>query len=317
MDDLELSRRLRNARPRLPERGDPLSVTAEATLSQILEDQTVPARRRRSPISLSVAAAIAVLLVMAIGFVYTMRPAPVYAVATPPLLEPTPVDGTSKDLLMQLSSNLEEGAGTIRFQSWSLAMTVGDDSTLESVAIEPEVRTVEHREDGSRIEVRRGEPYDSFGNPLHVDGYEIGELVWEQDFPAGDFPFVFTDPLPIAAQYDQFLRQPTGASSMTTGDYLRQLNSLLGERKLTLAQTRAALEFLATLQGLEVEGRVVDRLGRAGISFATDSRTPGEYVDRVIVSDEGLGFLSFETTYVGHNRTDIQAPAVVSYTAWE
>ncbi|WP_395245553.1 hypothetical protein ACGGZK_06990 [Agromyces sp. MMS24-K17] len=318
MDELELSRRLREARPDLPERGDALNAAAEVTLRQITATP-VPVARRRQPIYLSVAAAVAVIMAVTVGVFVSVRPAAVYAAVTPPLLELTPIDGTSKDLLMQLSSNLEpnEETNVIRFQSWALALTVGETENVESVAVEPEIRTITHTADGSRIEVRRGEPYDSLGNRLVVDGYQVGELVWEEEFRRGTFPFVFSEPPSEAADYATFLQAPTDLADLTTGHYMRQLNVLLGEWVLTTQQTQAALEFLATRQDLKLEGKVVDRLGRTGISFSTESRAPGQYIDRVIVSDRGLGFLSFETTYVGNERPDVQAPAVVSYTAWE
>jgi hypothetical protein len=220
---------------------------------------------------------------------------------------------------MLLSANLKaaEHTSTITTHSWARSMTVGEDGAIEKSTIEPEVRTVEHGRDGSRIEVRRGEPYDSDGRPIHVDGYPIGELIWEQDFAPGEFDFVYGEPPTTAAEFGAVLRAPTGAAEFTTGEYLLELNSMLLQRPITTEQTSAALGFLAGLPDLEVEGTVVDRLGRSGISFATGSRTPGEFVDRVIVSDEGLGILSVETTYVGHDRTDVQAPSVWSYVAFE
>lgn len=317
MDYLELTRRLRNARPDLPERGDPLGVAAEKVMQRITAEGAPS--RWRSPTYLSIAAAAAVALAVTFGLFAAVRPAPVYAAVTPPLLDITPVEGTSEELLMQLGSHLTRkiSAGSIRFQSWALALTVGENDAVESVAVEPEVRVVEHSRHGSRIEVRRGQPFDSLGNKVEVDGYQIGELVWEEDFPVGGFPYVFPDAPTDAGVYAQYLQAPSGRTDLTTGDYLHELRSLLGERSLTGPQTRAALEFLATLPDLDVEGKVVDRLGRSGISFVTSSRMPGEYIDRVIISDDGLGFLSFETTYVGDERPDIQAPAVVSYAAWE
>lgn len=321
MNDFDLTQRLREARPPLPARGEPLGDPAERTLHGIMSGSVVsaePARgRRRTPIYLAVAASLAALLAIALGFALIARPAPVYATTTPPLLEPTPVDGTAKELLMQLGTDLvDPRTRTVRFQSWSLALEIDEEGAIDSVAVAPTVRTVEHGRDGSRIEERRGEPYDSLGNPIQVDGYDVGGLVWEQDFPPGEFPYAFGEPPVEASAYAEFL-QPGSTVPLTSGDALGLISSLLGERRLTPAQTRAALEYLSTFPDLEVEGRVIDRLGRSGISFATNSRAPGEYVDRIIVSDEGLGFLSYESTYVGTSRDDVQAPAVVTYTAWE
>lgn len=320
MNDFELARRLKDARPKLPRRGDELSLTAEATLREIKTGTRRTYVPRRSALHMTAAvAAAAVLLAVTIGMLVIVRPAAVYATATPPLLELTPIEGTSEELLKGLSEDImaHTQTSTIRSQSWGLSMTVGAEGAIEKVSIEPEVRTVEHRPDGSRIEVRRGEPYDSTGQAIRVDGYQVGELIWEQEYGPAEFPFMFGEPPVSAPDFGAFLRHPSGSAEWTTGEYLIGLSSLLNERRLTAEQTKASLVFLAGLPDLDVEGKVVDRLGRTGISFATDTRTPGEFVDRIIVSDEGLGILSVETTYVGHDRTDVQAPAVFSYFAWE
>ncbi|ANJ25414.1 hypothetical protein ATC03_00140 [Agromyces aureus] len=267
----------------------------------------------------SIAAAVVVLLAVTIGILVIPRPAAVYASATPPLLQPTPINGTSEQLLMDLSSSLKDGetTSTVQIQSWALSMDVGNEGVIEKVSIEPEVRSVVHTSEGSRLEVRRGKPYDSDGRPIQVDGYQVGELIWARDYGPGEFPFMF-GPAPVSPlEFGDYLRRPSGAAEWTTGEYIGGLTSVLNERRLTADQSKAALEFLAGLPELNVEGRVMDRLGRSGIAFATETRAPGEFVDRVIVSDEGLGILSVETTYVGHDRTDIQAPAVFSYFAWE
>ncbi|MFF2372419.1 hypothetical protein [Agromyces sp. NPDC058110] len=330
MNEFELSRRLTGARPDLPHRGDPLSPAAEVTMRAVVSGAVAPKphARRRTPMALSIAAAVAVLLAVTIGMLVVPRPSAVYASASPPLLQPTPIEGTAEELLTHLSTSLKPAGGpsdasgtpgptTITTQSWARSMLVGDDGEIEKSTIEPERRTVEHSPDGSRIEVRRGEPYDSDGRPIHVDGYQVGELVWAEEFGPGEFPYFYGEPPTTAAEFGPFLSLPTGGTELTTGAYLTELTNLLGERRLTTEQTAAALGFLATLPDLEVEGAVVDRLGRPGISFATATRPPGEFVDRIIVSDEGLGILSSETTYVGHDREDVQAPSVWSYVAWE
>ena len=132
MDEFELTRRLEQARPALPRRGDPLTPAATSTMQHIMTGRVQPRRPRRSPIYLSVAAALAVLLTVAVGML-TARPAPVYATATPPLLTVTPVEGTSKDLLMQLSAELPDtpAAESIRFQSWALALTIGEEGAVQ------------------------------------------------------------------------------------------------------------------------------------------------------------------------------------------
>ncbi|MCM3656215.1 hypothetical protein M3147_03010 [Agromyces mediolanus] len=312
----ELTRRLDAARPALPRRGEPLEAAAETRLHEIAHPPRPGSRR---PLYLSVAAAVVVFLAATIGIAALGKPSTSFAAATPPLLEPTPVDGSPEDLLMQLSENAAptSAGGTVRFQSWSLSLVIGDDGAVEQSSIEPEVRTFEHGDGGSRIEVRRGQPYDSDGAPIEVDGYDVGSLIWEQDFGPGEYAFVFGTPPTTAAEFGPFLEQPLGRTGITTGDAILQLGNLLSEQRLDAGQLRAALQFLAGRPDLRVEGSVEDRLGRAGLSFVTESRSPGEYAERIIVSNEGLGILSIETTFIGHDRTDIPSPAVINYTAWE
>jgi hypothetical protein len=312
----ELTRRLDAARPALPRRGDPLAAATEERMRGIVH---AAEPRSRRPLYFSVAAAVVVFLAATIGFVALGKPSASFAAATPPLLEPAPVDGAPKDLLMQLSENVAPTGATrtVRFQSWSLSLVIGEGGAVEQSSIEPEVRTIEHGDGGSRVEVRRGQPYDSDGVPTEVEGYDVGSVIWEQEFGPGEYAFVFGTAPTTAAEFGPFLEQPLGRTGITTGDALLQLGNLLSEQRLDAEQLRAALRFLAERPDLRVEGAVEDRLGRAGLSFVTESRSPGEYAERIIVSDEGLGILSIETTYIGHDRTDIPSPAVINYTAWE
>ncbi len=145
-----------------------------------------------------------------------------------------------------------------------------------------------------------------------------GALLRSQQFAPGEYRYLYPpEPPVVAVDYGSFFAKISALEHPTAGDVLVRLNSLLAEHSLSSAQTRALLEYLATLPDIKVDGRVDDRLGRTGISFSTDSRSPGEYVDRLVVSDIGLGILSTEVVYIGHGRTDIQAPTVVKYTAWE
>lgn len=220
-------------------------------------------------------------------------------------------------MMAQLNTGTSQQSATIRSQSWALSMTIGDSLKVEAVTVQPEIRTLTHTSKQSTIEVRRGKPYDSAGNDVQIDGFVVGELMWAQEFGPGEYPYIFGDPPASAREFGPFLLRPSGLPSLSTGGYLLELQSLLGERALRPEETVALIDFLSTLPNLEVEGIGVDRLGRPGVSFTAADRLPGEFVDRIFISDEGLGVLSIETSYIGTGRSDVRAPAVFSYTAWE
>ena len=66
---------------------------------------------------------------------------------------------------------------------------------------------------------------------------------------------------------------------------------------------------------LELAGTTTDRLGHEAYVFETPP-SDVDLVDRLLVSPSGH-ILATETVWVGHDRTDIPSPSVVSYYAWE
>ncbi|PWC05142.1 hypothetical protein [Agromyces badenianii] len=351
MNDEELTNRIRAARPVLP-RLD--SERAESTLRSIMredEPDSDPANpllsigatvtpitsassmsRRLRPVYLSVAAGLLVLIVAAIAMVAVPRGGASTAwAATPPQLAPQPIAGTSKELLMEMSEAVRlsdppaaQGGRTVRSQSWALSLTPGSDEL--PVAIVPEDREFTRRADGSvAIEVRAGVPYDAEGKEI-ISFLQVqpGELVWRDDVPPGEYLFMYPDAPPVdAAAYAQYFREHNPISSEpasavpTTGNYFNWTQQLLNEWNMNPAQRAALLEFLAGLPDIAVDGTVNDRLGRPGVSFSTNfSDVSGEYRDMLVISPE-MGVLSYERVYVGTGRTDIEAPAVVHYVAWQ
>ncbi|KRC62465.1 hypothetical protein ASE14_01095 [Agromyces sp. Root81] len=354
MNDEEITNRLRAARPVLPGyqgRDDALDERAEATLLAIMREDAAPASedapdlapvtpitsargvsRKLRPVYLSVAAGVLVLLVAAIAMVAVPRGgASVSWAATPSQLAPQPITGTSKELLMEMSEAVRlsalpeaQGGRTVRFQSWALALA--PDSEELPVSIVPEDREFTRRADGSVLtEVHAGVPYDAEGKEI-VSFLQVqpGELVWREEVPPDEYLFMYPDAPPVdAAAYAQYFREHNPVSSdpdseaPTTGDYFRWTAQLLNEWNMNPAQRAALLEFLAGLPDLTVDGTVNDRLGRPGVSFSTHTRDiSGDYRDMLVVSPE-MGVLSYERVYIGTDRTDIEAPAVVHYVAWE
>ncbi|MFC9559421.1 hypothetical protein [Agromyces sp. NPDC056965] len=288
--------------------------------------------RRLRPVYLSVATGLLVLIVAAIAMVAVPRGGASTAwAATPPQLAPVPIPGTSKELLTEMSEAVRlsavpeaEGSETVRSQSWALALA--PESEELPVAIVPEVREFTRHADGSvLIEVRAGVPYGAEGQEI-VSFLQVapGELVWREELEPGEQTWMYPDAPPTdAALYAGYFREHNPISSEpdsevpTTSHYFNWTTHLLNEWNMNPAQRAALLEFLAGLPDIAVDGTVEDRLGRPGVSFSTHTRDiSGEYRDMLVVSPE-MGVLSSERVYIGTDRTDIEAPAVVHYVAWE
>ncbi|MFF2276798.1 hypothetical protein [Agromyces sp. NPDC058126] len=242
--------------------------------------------------------------------------------ATPVPLQVTPISESSRSLLLNMSKKLSSEtpnspAAVLRFQTWSLSI-MPEESGLPTTVV-PERVQITQRPDGSRaISVSAGDPYTPPGSVAAKDLVAPGTVLWEQAFAPGEYQFLFSEPPNEAGRVADYLSAHNALPpDPSAGDYLNSLPVLMTERTLTAKQESVLLAFLAELPDIETTGKVVDRLGRPGIAFSTTSRDPGNYVDTIIVSPTTGHILSYETTYTGGTRTDIAAPAVVAYTAWE
>lgn len=206
--------------------------------------------------------------------------------------------------------------GTImRFQSWALAFD--PEARTPPQSITPEEHEIRYLDDGTiQIEIRAGVSYDANGQPLLDPSSAPGSVLWSETREPGDSMMIFGVPPTDAGEVAAFFEKAGVVADGTSGEYFSAIRLLLAEKSLASEQEAALIEFLATLPDIRVDGSVTDRLGREGISFSTESRAPGEYRDTLVLS-RSEGFLSYEVTYIGSGRTDIQAPAVIEYTAWE
>lgn len=315
-----LDDRLRQARPDLPRRGEPLSDAEQKVLSNILASPPVMADRQgrrwsRRPTFWLVAASVLVAVALAVTGLNLVQPARAYA-ATPPPLTVAPVELSASDVLNAAADELRplsEPASTHAFHTWALASEADESGHLSSF-VQPMVATASISEDGTTTTMRwtAGESSPADAPGAARPGTEVAA------YPPADFPVMFADPPVEPAAWGPYLTRTAFLSEHpTTGDYLLGIQSLLVERELSSAQESSLLRFLATLPDLSVEGAVEDRLGRAGVAVSTTDRMPGEFIDLLVVSTNGEGILSAEMTYMGKDRTDIQAPAVVLYYAWE
>ena len=328
MNDDELTARLSAARPQTPRRGQTIDSRQETLLKQIVAEPvavgSVSGRTRRGrgwharPIWLVAASVMLVIVLGALGSIALFQPSQAVA-ATPKLLSPEPVDGTSKENLMRISDAVRgtgpAGDGPIRFQTWALAFD--PEAATPPRFIAPEEHEIEHLADGSvNVTVRAGVSYDADGELVADPSPAPGTLLWSDVQAAGDATPLFGPPPTEESQIAEFFEKSGTVLSGTSGEYLSAIRLLLSEKALSSEQEAALIGFLATLPDIEVVGAVTDRLGREGVAFSTESRSPGEYRDTLVLS-ASAGILSYEVTYIGSSRTDVQAPAVIEYIAWK
>lgn len=328
MNDDELTAHLRAARPQTPRRGQTLDARQESLLTQIIAEPVAmggaggsvrkgPARQAR-PVFLAAASVMLVLVLGALGSIALFPPSAAVA-ATPKLLSPEPIAGTAEENLMTISGALRDAGSTaggpIRIHTWALAFD-GDAATPPRYIV-PEEHEIDYLPDGSvSITVRAGVPYDPDGDPVADPSPAPGTVLWSLVQEPADVVLIF-EPAPTeVSQIDEFFDKSGVVPSRTSGEYFSAIPRLLSEQALSREQEAALIGFLATLPDISVDGAVTDRLGREGVAFSTESRTPGDYRDTLVLS-ASAGILSYEVTYIGSSRTDIQAPAIIEYLAWE
>lgn len=321
IDEKPLDRRLFQARPDTPFRGEPLTLEQETLFLSIVGASEAQRRgrprnssRRFERLSLA-AALLAVLLLLGTALSAWHEPTSPAVAATPRIVQAHSLKGEARELLMDLSQSIG-GPGhavaphTIRFQFWSLAFS--PDAPPKSV--QPQEMLVEYLADGRKLlESRALQPRSDDGKPVDdPEAYDVDEMVFrhtfEKDEPVGLFPKPSAD-----AEWGELLREGEGLpANASAAGYFRAVSNLLSEHPLSRSEQSGLLRFLATLSGIRVEGQVVDRLGRPGVSF---SAPDGEY-RRVLIISPTRGVLAYESLYTGSDRTDIPSPAVIDYKAW-
>ncbi|GAA5200157.1 hypothetical protein [Microbacterium jejuense] len=312
-------------------RGDAME---NLVIAQMRDDLRAERKRRRFGVptwSILATATAAVVAVIAIMVSMVAAPAPSYA-ATPPMLQIASADqselGDAAQLLTDLARQLRTSdepdpapPGTtqqIDVQTWGLVTTVGaEGESVPSPYVAPENMTITRAPDGAFSQVAvAGTPYDTQGEPVDDPaGTPPGTELWRIDEPAGEHAYMFPDPLPEDPDELRELMLDIGfADESSPNEWLSLVNALLLERVLRPGEEAAVLEVLSDLD-LELAGTTTDRLGREAYVFETP---PGDadLVDRILVSPSGH-IVAMETVWVGHDRTDIPSPSVVSYYAWE
>lgn len=205
----------------------------------------------------------------------------------------------------------------ITTQSWSLAGEVGTGETVLTSYVSPTRRVSTVGPTGIvSYTVFAGRPYDAKGNPVAdpqapVPGTDLGTVTIEPD------ERLFPDPPPTdPGQLERYLADAVGTfSESPAANAIQSVRELLSERVLNPAQNAAVVEYLATLPDLELAGTSVDRLGRSVTVFRSPTENGNQQL--VLLSAATGGVTAVETVYLGTNRSDITAPAVIDYITWE
>lgn len=318
----ELDDFLKQNRPPTMRRGEPLDQRRELLLEDIVHDRigrNAPDARtsRRTVSSLLIAAALVLLTVIGIATQTIGNHSTSAFAVTPRPLKAQQIDGDVDMVLTRLSESIAAPRKQrVQFQSWALLFT--PETSPIPTAIQPQETTIDEKEDGTvTLKTVVVGNFDAAGDSIEVDdGLKPGSVLMDEQFAPGEYPYLFPE-VGKNPDWAVYLRDGYGlAADATTGDYFTAIRGLLSERTLTAEQQASLLRFIAKLPDVRVDGEVTDRLGRPGISISATTRMDGEYRD-VLVLAEGAGIVAYESVYVGTERTDLRAPAVIDYTAWK
>lgn len=345
MDELE--RRIRAARPASVDRRTPLTTRAKRELAElILSEPQYPERRhvvrgamRRRRWARITGSAVVAVLVASLSVVTVIVDQPASA-RTPNVLTASPLSTSAQDALHDASSTLGEdlddglgssgensggvhdGSGTgqatlISVQAWTLS-SADDGSTVSSV-VTPENYVITTDADGVRtVVVTAGRTTDADGDT--VTGDEVppeGTLQWEESYRTGEYDYVFDAPAPTSSDdLGVYFQQAAGLDQdADAASTIQMITLLLMEQSLSPPQEAALIEYLAGKLGISLAGETTDRLGRQALLFVAP-RASEDYSEYLLVSPDTGQILAIETVYTGTGRADIDAPAVVSYYAW-
>jgi len=320
MDELE--RLVRAANPSPVRRTSTLSPRSESDLAQIVSAPRASARAdqgwRRTVIwGSAVAAGLAIILTV------TAQLTAPRATASPPVLAYASVAGSAASALERLGELARKNITTpssdvLVSETWSADITIGVAET--TTYVQPREVTRTFRSDGTATFVVRAGTVRwgvvSGDDEAPAAGTELERM----ELTAADGPRLFVEPPPSAGpEFRTYLESTLGLSeASTTGDYFAAVQSLRDEWAFDGEQTAALTELVASLPDVTMLGETTDRLGRAGIAFATRTNGDGTF-QTVLIFDRASGALiAFENTYLGGNPdVALPSPSVVNYIAWK
>ncbi|MBO1901172.1 hypothetical protein J4H92_04315 [Leucobacter weissii] len=351
MDNAELERRLRAARPASLD--DPLPEHARRLLDDIVsgrrapKTQGPPPRVRRNPTAL--AAGIAAFLVVAsiatVGIVSVLLPrgdelavAPVTEAAVGPVPPALPI-GRSDWTIDALREELAEEdrtdssgsrLGAVRTE-WDLAVGDKGEELPDYLQSQTTTLTVDSELRG-RSRTIADAPSDVEGSPLDPvpeDALEAGTVIWEETWEPEEYLHPFSEEPPTTERgMREYLERDLAWKRIagmddddpghSAGDYLNALTALKRIWTLGDAAERAALRIVLGAPGADVLGETVDRAGRPGILLRIEAGAAApNYRYDLVLDVESRRVLEVEDIYAGglsHLPLDPGSPA--GYTLW-
>ncbi|KQP00317.1 hypothetical protein [Leifsonia sp. Leaf264] len=329
MNDLELETMMRQADPATTPVNAGLDAHAESALLRIIGSPRTAAQPRphRRWVTSAMLLGAFIIAAVLIQTTFPFAQAPTAAAATPPLLEMTPTSETLSDVIRNSETVATRGGsamGSVRgtkYQGWFLDATVDDQAT--TAFISPQVTELRWDADRSgRLTVTAGRAYtvadpSKTEVPNAADAPEEGTVLRDEEYAAGSLPVLFPGDLPTDAASLNAVIRSVAPADPDGYDYLDTAKALLNEWTLSGAQQSTIIGTLGQYEGVEVAGRVVDRMGRPGVALRVPSTHNPNFESLVVINDATGQIGAIETIYLGGlPDLDIPAPAVTSYTLW-
>lgn len=330
MDELE--RRIRAANPLVSRRDAPLTLRAHDDLARLLAGADAPAARprgirgllgrlrsRRLAVGggisgLTVGAAIAVIAIA----ISVSTPSDSWAL-TPPPLEATPVSGTVASVADELEAAAAKqpvpdtsGDVTIRTQTWALAITDRGPDTRPTSWVAPERLVLVRHPDGSAVLTFRAGTWE-YGTPPGAERRAPGTLIERDRVAAGES----STTLPVSPTTGGEIVHVADGLDRSASPAVRLFTAITSTAHDWPATGVPYLQALSTASGVQLDGAVIDRLGRHGIAFSTVDTRSSQSLTRTLIFDRSTGALLSSEVAVKSGSKVLAPGGVLSYTCWE
>ncbi|MFG2603635.1 CU044_5270 family protein [Streptomyces sp. NPDC048514] len=203
-------------------------------------------------------------------------------------------------------------------QSWSMGMS----DQAPPITL-PQETIVRWKPDGTHTELVVATDPRHPGRPVLSDEGEHpglvadGHVISRQTYPPSwsDAPPEAPPPHDVEGLRGYLREAAYVHGTMTTGELLDGVDSLLDHWTLGARETEALARLLARTPGLHPVGRVTDRLGRTGQAYVHDDPSGAR---RMLIMDPSTGaVLGLESTAAKADpRFRLKAGDVMSYVAW-
>lgn len=320
-DDDDLARVLAKADPtRTPPNARPDAAALAARDRIIATEPAVTAPRRRAlpRVVLTAAAAMVVVAVAAVTFIFPRTPAAA--------ITPAPIVFAGGGTVAEMARHATE---TLARSSGPAAPARGAHTVMWGLAVEPEAQRAEivpqvaklhwNKDLSGSFTVVAGEPYWPDGaatGGVATATVEPGEVLSEMRFAPGEYGTPVVE-LPGSSREDVLaLLTAFGLpASPTASDVVQAMTSVFDHWTLTNEQHAQLISILVDTRGLTVLGTGEDRAGRRVVGVEMTSFFPG-IVDLVLISAETGRIVGVESKRVTPDG-NVPAGAVISYRLWD